>query len=231
MRVYHLVHAKWALEDLERRRIKVAEFGDLNDPFELLSVELSDMALRTRFNRWRKGAAAAYGMLCFSSTWRNPVLWSHYGDRHSGICLGFDVPTELLQEVQYLPKRLPLAKLIDTRAAVDETVGPLFWTKFVHWKYEAEVRRIIRLGDAVKDGTRYFWPFGKDLELREIVAGARCDIDEIRLKRSLGGLADRVDLRKARPAFRSFGVVIQQRGFARKGTTQIKRMLRSGGRP
>jgi hypothetical protein len=40
-------------------------------------------------------------MLCFSRDWHNPVQWSHYADKHRGICLGFDVPDSLLVPVQY----------------------------------------------------------------------------------------------------------------------------------
>ena len=38
-RVYHLLAKEWALDDLDRRRLKIARFDDLNDPFELLAVE------------------------------------------------------------------------------------------------------------------------------------------------------------------------------------------------
>ncbi len=24
--------------------------------------------------------------------WSNPVIWAHYGDKHRGLCLGFEVP-------------------------------------------------------------------------------------------------------------------------------------------
>ena len=209
MRVYHLLSEKWALDDLKQRRLKVTKFTDLNDPFELLGVELGCPAMRKKFNRWRRRAAGESGVLCFSKTWENPVLWSHYADKHKGMCLGFDVPDHLLRKVEYLPKLLPLDQWVP-----EEETGPLFWTKFQHWEYEAEYRRIVDLHEAINSRNRHFWPFGKNLILREIVAGARCDLDEGRLKQALGDLTDKVTRIKARGAFRSFGVVVQRRGFA-----------------
>ena len=34
-------------------------------------------------------------------------MWSHYADRHEGICLGFEIPKELLSKVSYQNDRLP----------------------------------------------------------------------------------------------------------------------------
>jgi len=43
------------------------------------------------FLRWTKERLIGkLGLLCFSRNWHNPVLWSHYADKHRGICPGFD---------------------------------------------------------------------------------------------------------------------------------------------
>lgn len=217
MLVYHLLPAKWGLDDLERRRVKVAEFRDLNDPFELVGVELSDQADRARFKSWRKLAVARFGMLCFSRTWRNPVLWSHYADKHKGLCLGFDVPDGLLQTVRYLRKRMPFRSLVRGTGEVTVEPGPLFHLKFKDWQYESEVRRVVQLTQASRDGDHYFWPFGGQLALRKVIVGARCGVDADQLKQALGELADTATLIQARPAFKSFGVVIQHRGLKARG--------------
>ena len=46
------------------------------------------------------------GVLCFSRGWHNPLLWSHYGDKHRGVCLGFDVPNAHIVHVSYNSSRL-----------------------------------------------------------------------------------------------------------------------------
>lgn len=213
VRVYHLLSAKHGLDDLKQRRLKVAEFRDLNDPFELLSVELSDRAARRRFAAWREKALAEYGVLCFSTSWKSPVLWSHYADRHKGLCLGFHVPDSLFLPVTYLTTRSSFSDLLPPARGSGSRPGALFYTKFEHWQYEDEVRRVVRLNEAVRQDGLYFWPFGPDLDLMEIVAGPRCSVAKSQLQHSLGEHDRGVTLTKARLAFRSFEVVTQQRGF------------------
>jgi hypothetical protein len=218
MRVYHLLSAKWARDDLMRRRLKVARFADLNDPFELVASNLSDKPLRRRFTRWKRPTLAAYGVLCFSRSWRSPVLWSHYADKHSGVCLGFDVPTEILKDISYVATRLPLSEA-DLRSGgpTDALRERLFCTKFQHWEYEKEVRWILRLQDVVKDGCHYFQPFDARLRLKEVIAGARCPLSQRQLLDSLGADAADVAVTLARPAFTSFSVVEDRRGFRVRG--------------
>jgi hypothetical protein len=42
MRVYKFLSAKWALRDITEHRIKLSEFKDMNDPFELSGSRWSD---------------------------------------------------------------------------------------------------------------------------------------------------------------------------------------------
>jgi hypothetical protein len=213
VRVYHLLSAKHGLDDLKQRRLKVARFKDLNDPFELLSVELSNRADRRRFATWHKKTVAEYGVLCFSRSWKSPVLWSHYAHRHKGLCLGFDVPDSLLLAVTYLKTRSSFGDLLPPASGTGSQPGALFYTKFEHWQYEDEVRRVVRLDEADRQGGHYFWPFGWDLKLMEVVAGPRCSVEKSHLQSSLDDQDREVTLTKARLAFRDFEVVTQQRGF------------------
>jgi len=42
MRVYKFLTAEFALQNLIKRQIKISEFHDMNDPFELWGIKLSD---------------------------------------------------------------------------------------------------------------------------------------------------------------------------------------------
>ncbi len=54
---------------------------------------------------------------------------------------------------------------------------------------------------------------GLDLLLREVVAGALCNVNDDQLKQLLGQRAKSVTFIKARLGFKKFEVVMQQRGF------------------
>jgi hypothetical protein len=44
-----------------------------------------------------------YGVLCFSRSCSDILMSSHYGDKHRGICLGFDVHDATCRVVEYVP--------------------------------------------------------------------------------------------------------------------------------
>src|SRR4051812_19012660 len=105
MLVYHFVSSDYGLDDIRKRRIKIATISDVNDPFELVPSS-KDKIIRQRFRIWRWQFDRQFGMLCFSRSWRNPVQWSHYAAKHTGLCLGFDIQSNVLTRVRYSSKRL-----------------------------------------------------------------------------------------------------------------------------
>ncbi len=214
MRVYHLLRTKWGLSNLVHQRLKVAEFADMNDPFELLSVELSNRAMRRTFLAWKNKAMREKGVLCFSRDWSSPVLWSHYADKHKGMCLGFDVPDKLLKEIVYTKGRSILGDgFLKKGLPASDHVERFFVTKYEHWQYEEEVRLILRLNETIKEDGHYFKQFDEDLVLKEIILGARWPVGKARVQSVLGKLSGSVTITKARLAFKSFSVVPDKRGF------------------
>ena len=91
MRVYHFLSSQNALSDIALRRMRISRYGDLNDPFELLAANVGDGEVRRAVRAWKEDFHRTKGILCFSRTWDNPVLWSHYSEKHRGICLTFNV--------------------------------------------------------------------------------------------------------------------------------------------
>ena len=78
--------------------------------------------------------------MCFSKKWSNPVQWSHYADKHRGLCLCFEVADELTMKVSYKPKRLIAdAERLLAPGGIDEVfMQEILTTKFAHWKYETK---------------------------------------------------------------------------------------------
>jgi hypothetical protein len=213
VRVYHFVNEQFGLEDIRRRRLKIARINELNDPFEWLPVEASNLTFRQTFQAIKDQQANSIGMLCFSKTWRNPVQWSHYADRHRGICMGFDIPDGLLKEVSYLPSRLQfdLPRMQSDPAFAEDFMDQVISSKFRHWRYEQEMRSFVKLDPATALNDLYFIDFSADISLMEVIVGSTSPITRSQLSDALGNLAGDVQCRKARLAFKSFRVVEQRK--------------------
>ncbi len=212
MRLYYYVSKKWALENICKRRLKLSRINDLNDPFELLGMNLGDAKARFAFQAVKDDLAKKKGILCFSSDWSNPVMWSHYADRHKGICLGFEVPREYWHEVKYAAERLLInVNDLDAKGKKDPSlIMPLLSTKFEHWKYENEFRAYLDLQDEPDSKGFYYAEFSNDLKLAQVIAGACSDVSRAELARALGALSQKVEVFNARPAFKTFKVVRNQ---------------------
>lgn len=206
MRVYHFLPAVHALDDMEKKRIKTSEIDQLNDPFELWCVSQEDKQIRPALRKYKKEMSERFGLICFCRHWHNPLLWSHYADKHRGMCLGFDVDDQGLQPVNYVEERsnlrLPLTK---------ESANELLFTKYRDWQYEEESRNWFQL-DQREDG-HYLYPFDGFIQLREVIAGPLCAESRDRIDQALNGYPETVSITKARLAFRTFQVVKNRKGF------------------
>ncbi|MEN5068859.1 DUF2971 domain-containing protein [Stenotrophomonas sp. TWI1183] len=100
-----------------------------------------------------------------------PLMWSHYGDQHRGICLGYSVPESGadVYKIRYGGSRAVQASevaamLQGDKAAKRKVDEAVLLRKAPPWRYEREWRLI--------------GPQGRQpspLELEEIIFGVRCD--------------------------------------------------------
>jgi hypothetical protein len=210
MRVYHFSDAQHALSNIALWRIKISRFSDLNDPFELLGADLSDKGKRKAFRLVKEKLNEDTGLLCFSKSWSNPVLWSHYADKHRGICLGFDIPTDHLHAVNYTLKPMSVItpKSSNTPRTTEDIIFELMRTKFIDWKYEDEMRLLIDIGNKPTEAGLHFKPFSKDLELKEIILGPRCELPISSIRNLAASYPYPIDVIKSRIAFTKFEVRI-----------------------
>jgi hypothetical protein len=218
-RVYFFVEAQWAIKNIVNQRLKVCRFLDLNDPFELFAGEQRDKILRKRMRNWAREINRDDGLLCFSESWRSPLMWSHYGDRHKGMCLGFDVDANILETINYLAKR-PVVKGLDLADPPKWWRRMVLTTKFSRWKYEKERRVVLPLMNLQEEEKRFFKSFDDKLKLVEVIAGPRCCVKwKPHIMNAVEKLQLKPNLIKARLAFKQFRVVKQkldnspQRGF------------------
>lgn len=209
MRVYYVTSSQHAISNIALRRVRVSRFADLNDPFELLAVDLSDMRHRSAVRETKEELNKDQGLICFSKSWSNPLLWGHYADRHTGICLGFDVQDELLADVIYAerPMKISVDPSTNQPRITERVVNRLLRTKFSDWRYEDEVRLFVCLDHDTVESGNYFHSFSEALALREVILGPRCDIPIERIRPLVATFAQRVQVIKSRIAFSSFRVI------------------------
>lgn len=93
---------------------------------------------------------------CFSKKNDSILLWSHYGDKHKGVCIGFERPEKNFYDVEYRKERteFPLYELtciVSSYMLTDSKIDfddqniiikgmKTFLTKSKEWSYEEEVR-------------------------------------------------------------------------------------------
>jgi hypothetical protein len=187
--------------------LKIARIDDLNDPFDLWALAQPDRALRRAIGATKQHLSLRFGMVCFSLSWQNPLLWSHYADRHHGVALGFDINKAKAKTVSYVEER----PTIDTVSL--EVVEQLLYTKYIDWSYEREARMFTSLKDKDPESGLYFADFNDDSVLREVIVGPLSTVTKGELREALGEQLGQVSLTKARLAFNSFNVVKNKLGF------------------
>lgn len=134
---------------------------EVPDPLRTLLRQYLEDELLRRYDK---------GVVSFGARATCPLMWSHYGDQHKGLCLGYSVPADAvgdLHKIGYGGSRKVLASDVAAmetdelaRRRVDEAV---LLRKATSWRYELEWRLL---------GTRGSNP--SPLELEEVVFGIRC---------------------------------------------------------
>lgn len=140
------------------------ECGVVEAECRLLTYKIQSELLK-QYNR---------GICCFSSAEDNPLLWSHYGDQHRGLCVGYDLnrlPKPRLHKVMYGSNRIIhtstikkaiLEKNDEYQEMLDRDV---LLRKALPWSYEYEWRLLGNRG--IQDSV---------LALTDVTFGLRCPV-------------------------------------------------------
>jgi Protein of unknown function (DUF2971) len=208
MRVYHFISEQFALQAIENQRLKVATINELNDPFELFACDLTDSKYRRPFLKWKNNIAERVGFLCFSKDWSNPLLWSHYADRHRGVTLEVEIDEQLTIPVNYSASRLILniEQIKKDGGFSDQLAERLATTKSKHWRYEKEVRIPVNLSTCIVDKGLYFERLTEQVKITGLVFGPLSKLTTADLQRVLP-YGQQLRLRWGRLGFGSYNVV------------------------
>jgi hypothetical protein len=117
------------------------------------------------------------GISCFSEADNILLMWSHYSDKHSGVCLTFDMEkdNELFTnpyKVDY-PERYPKFNPFSSSKEIQLILA----TKSKDWLYEKEVR-------VIKEGRRGTFKFRPET-ITEIKFGYKTSDDDIKTVKNL----------------------------------------------
>ena len=200
--LYKYIDIDGALKLIKNQTFKFSNPRDFNDPFDLYEklIDFSkndtlspvNMARRDKRraetasdkvkikllqHQWRK-LRSNYGISCFSKTYKNILMWSHYADKHTGVCIGFYIDALKLMDdgfitfaVEYKDNFMPLPfSDIDINVRLNSIMQYLS-LKAAYWSYEEEIRMINF--DYYLNYKDSFFDFRKYAEIREIHFGLR----------------------------------------------------------
>ena len=179
------------LSSLVKEKNWVSDPLDFNDPFEfsykeiynankqneLTYLEEDSRKVRHHYNE----IVSNYGVVCYSSVEPNILLYSHYADKHRGMCLEFEVNNKRnanIKAVEYCIEFKRIAFSLENDKQKDE-LEMILTTKSKVWECEKEYRQIF---DFKKDYADY--P-GK---LTRIIFGCQAQCDDIELVINLENL-------------------------------------------
>lgn len=148
-------------DDFLKKVSKIAHLMGRSVPDEQIDqlyIQLNEMV-----KKLHQGIGDTVGITCFSETPFNMLMWSHYANKHSGICVEYDfsklfstVPNSLLLPVEYTNKRplLPVEMVVVSRngsyewdqSKIQMLLPALLKSLAIKseiWSYEREWRHII----------------------------------------------------------------------------------------
>jgi hypothetical protein len=85
---------KSAKKFLENGKMFFSRSSEFNDPFEgkfIINIPPINEKGKQKIKQQYDNALAEIGILCLGEIPDNILMWSHYTDKHKGVCLGFDI--------------------------------------------------------------------------------------------------------------------------------------------
>lgn len=156
---------------------------------EAHNIPASEFNTLFKDNDFNKLYTAKRGITCLSRDNANILMWSHYANKHSGVCLGFDIDEndehlinffDETRNQKFFPngkacRLFPMTYVaFDERPSIDMNDENKSWTEILTfksdlWKYEQEVRIMVHSYDQIIfPRTLHYKP---DC-LKEIICGA-----------------------------------------------------------
>lgn len=177
MILYKYMSFEAAKAVIDNESIGFSCLEDLNDPFECTAFGVSDdneslVTASVATNACKNRFSRNYGVLSLTRQPLNSLMWSHYGDEHQGVVLGFDVDVagfsnlaaciipsqygEVIYSATKPHKDLPIiseenlmtiGKDLKFDSDAFNLVKRAFLYKSIEWSYEVEVRVVKNISE------------------------------------------------------------------------------------
>jgi hypothetical protein len=224
--IYRFLDADGALKTLVSGRFRVGQLSKFNDPFEWRLGFAGAVAPEEQ--KFAEDFSSAHlvwleswmGILCFSDSVSDPVLWALYAQKHRGVAfeVRYPWPSGNIQQMRYSNER-PVLDFNQLRAHRDpgareqyltSLLGRLMNQKSLGFSFEREYRLHIDLNDRGRCQSRdgqYEWQL-PDGSLKRVVLGFRCPLEEAAVRKLLdmNGLVDTKVVR-ARMCSQSYAII------------------------
>lgn len=206
-----------AIAAIERGAFRVSRLMELNDPYEWSAAITPVKPEMEQLADWCSECIVnilndMVGIICFSSTYSDGVLWSHYADGHNGICFEVeDTHDDTLHKILYTNTRPQVDPRWfigePQRENIDKALNAFAFRKSPGWAYEKEYRVIIELGLCNVRGGHYYLTIPPDY-LRRVIIGVRCDISMSYIRTALNANGfDGVEVVKAKKSTSTYEII------------------------
>jgi len=163
------------LNDIETVKTNLSSAFPLEDIEEILTKEnIQEIYKKGQIDKIEKSSIS-----CFSLNPSNMTMWSHYADKHKGVCLIFDIGLDCFLEDESLWDRINMnmvkyddLKPVNYLKSKQDGINNLFFLKSKDWAYEEEWRIFI-----LESNLKYL-KFKKAF-LKGVLFGANVKDDEI----------------------------------------------------
>ncbi len=163
------------LNDIEIVKTNLSSRFPLEDIEEILTKEnIQESYKNGQIEKIKKSSIS-----CFSLNSLNMTMWSHYADKHKGVCLIFDIGVGCFLEDELLWNRITMntvryddLKPVNYLKSKQDGINNLFFLKSKDWAYEKEWRIFI-----LESNLKYL-KF-KKVFLKGVFFGANVKDDEI----------------------------------------------------
>src|SRR5215471_7809223 len=102
--VYRYLNEQFGLLALQQQKWKIGRLFELNDPLDCqptLTRADESKLISVSEDPYFVEIYDSIGIICYSASINDPVVWSHYADSHRGVAFGFKFPIGELFKVHY----------------------------------------------------------------------------------------------------------------------------------